>query len=241
MMPKGHVHAPFRSLRDQVLARRVVCEGIRMAAAVSPAAVDSKRDNDVEVRWSTASSGALVQFNSDNQPATITDCIAQLHSQVLCDAYEVCVLHSITKSKCLWHRMLPGYVRLPRHFSVTHWLHLRSQRGPASVCVYSRSLPSLAQQYVLRLLAVQCLPRMMIDDWCQPASRGIHASAIQRLLDLRVLGESKEAVLQQQAPPAPGQTVWVETLFLNQAFGASLRKALTGSVYYVYRPQPCVG
>jgi len=92
-----------------------------------------------------------------------------------------------------------------------------------------RSLPNLAQQYVMRLLFIE-IP-ILPDDfqkWIDPKSLADHTTSMQRLWDVRVLEES--LVVQEEK----GVLLNIQAVRMNQAFQQKLRIALT-------RPQQSSG
>jgi transcription initiation factor TFIIH subunit 4 len=81
-----------------------------------------------------------------------------------------------------------------------------------------RSLPAVAQQYVLRLLFLdEPFDCALVGSWARPEHRGAHEAALARLAGLTVLTTARSA--------ATGK----EGYALHAAFKRQLRAALTGA------------
>lgn len=118
---------------------------------------------------------------------------------------------------------------LSRHFHLSHSVQVShkhlilssstilSPNALGFVMSTLRALPSLAKQYVMRILFVDAVPRAVADSWIMTAHKSLHETALAKLQELCLLDMGAE-------PETEEVHIW-----LNPEFRACLQHALTTS------------
>jgi hypothetical protein len=99
-----------------------------------------------------------------------------------------------------------------------------------------RLLPSLAKQYILRLLLIEeAVPRSLLDSWIQSQAQQLHQQALDKLFELHIFEvktDGKEADLASEIQRAldDSQAPAPVHIQMNTSFQKSLRRALSNQL-----------